>query len=160
LCAIANEYLGDYSLSESTVGELIFHLWEKRDTIEINTSLRNYLIRAIKNRCINVLQLERKWREIAFSNMNPSESVAILSSESADYPLAVLLENELEEKVRLAIENLPAESRKIFKMNRFDGKRYEEIAQEAGISVNTVKYHIKNALIRLRDELQAYLQQK
>jgi DNA-directed RNA polymerase specialized sigma24 family protein len=54
LCAIANEYLGDYSLSESTVGELIFHLWEKRETLKINTSLRNYLIRAIKNRCINV----------------------------------------------------------------------------------------------------------
>jgi RNA polymerase sigma-70 factor (ECF subfamily) len=155
LCAVACEYLDDYFPIEDLVNELIFHLWERRETLEIVTSLRSYLIRAIRNRCINALQRER--REFTFSAMNADEYETIQSSESGDYPLAVLLENELEEKIRQAIENLPADSRRIFKMSRFENKRYDQIAEESGISVSTVKYHIKNALMRLKDELQEFL---
>ena len=36
-------------------------------------------------------------------------------------------------------------------------KKYEEISQELGISINTVKYHIKNALSFLQTELSKYL---
>ncbi|MDR0394936.1 MAG: RNA polymerase sigma-70 factor [Tannerella sp.] len=158
LCAIACEYLGDRFLSENIVDELIFHLWEKRETLEIAISLRSYLIRAVRNRCINALQLEHERREITFSAMNTDEYETLQSSGSGDYPLAVLLENELEEKIRQAIENLPADSRRIFKMSRLDNKPYGQIAEESGISVSTVKYHIKNALIRLKNELQEYLQ--
>ncbi|MDR1224776.1 MAG: RNA polymerase sigma-70 factor [Tannerella sp.] len=155
LCAIAYEYMGDRFLSENLVDELIFHLWEKRETLEITASLRSYLMRAIRNRCINALQRER--REIAFSSMNANEYEMILSPESGDYPLAVLLENELEGKISQAIENLPPEYRRIFMMSRFENKPYGQIAEETGISVNTVKYYIKNALLRLKDELQVYL---
>ncbi|MDR2773532.1 MAG: RNA polymerase sigma-70 factor [Tannerella sp.] len=157
LCAVACEYLDDRFPVEDIVNELIFHLWERRETLEIVTSLRSYLIRAIRNRCINALQLERERREITFSAMDADEYETIQTSESGDYPLAVLLENELEEKIRQAIENLPADSRRIFKMSRFENKRYDQIAEESGISVNTVKYHIKNALMRLKDELQEFL---
>jgi RNA polymerase sigma-70 factor (ECF subfamily) len=157
LCAVAFEYLGDRFLSETAVDELVFHLWEKRETLEIATSLRSYLIRAIRNRCINTLQLARERREIPFSALNMDEYEAIQSSESIDSPLILLLENELDEKISRAIENLPADCRRIFKMSRFENKRHEQIAEEAGISVNTVKYHIKNALSRLKDDLEDYL---
>ncbi|MDR1225227.1 MAG: RNA polymerase sigma-70 factor [Tannerella sp.] len=157
LCAVACEYLGDRFLSENMVDELIFHLWEKRETLEIKASLRSYLIRAVRNRCINALQRERERREITFSAMNADEYETVPSSESGDYPLAVLLENELEGKIRQAIENLPPDSRRIFKMSRFENKPYGQIAEELGLSVSTVKYHIKNALMLLKDELQEYL---
>jgi RNA polymerase sigma-70 factor (ECF subfamily) len=158
LCAVAYEYLGDRFRSEATVDELVFHLWEKRETLEITTSLRNYLIRAVRNRCINTLRLECERREIALSSLHTTEYETILSSESDDSPLTVLLENELDEKIKQAIEHLPADCRRIFKMSRYENKHYEQIAKETGISVNTVKYHIKNALSRLRDDLKDYLQ--
>jgi RNA polymerase sigma-70 factor (ECF subfamily) len=158
LCAVACEYLGDRSLSENLVDELIFHLWEKRETLEITAFLRSYLIRAVRNRCINVLQ--REWREITSSAMNTDEYETVLSSESGDYPLTVLLENELGGKIRRAIENLSPDSRRIFKMSRLENKPYGQVAEESGLSVSTVKYHIKNVLMRLKDELQEYLQQK
>jgi RNA polymerase sigma-70 factor (ECF subfamily) len=157
LCAIAYEYLGDSFASEATVNELVFHLWEKRKTLEIATSLQNYLIRAVRNRCINLLRLEHEQREISFSSLNTAEQETVFSSESADSPLAVLLEDELDEKIMQAIGNLPADCRRIFKMSRFENKHYEQIAEETGISVNTVKYHIKNALARLKDDLNDYL---
>jgi RNA polymerase sigma-70 factor (ECF subfamily) len=157
LCAVACEYLGDRFLSENLVDELIFHLWEKRETLEITASLRSYLVCAVRNRCINALQRERERREITFSAMNTDEYGTALSSESGDYPLAVLLENELEDKIRQAIEHLPPDSRRIFRMSRLENKPYGQIAEESGLSVSTVKYHIKNALMRLKDELKEYL---
>ena len=157
LCTIAFEYLGDSSMSEVLVDDLIMHLWEKRETLDISTSLRNYLIRAIRNRSINYLQLEQQRREVTFSSMSKDDSEFVESSEIGDYPLAVLLENELEEKIMQAIECLPDDCRRVFKMSRFENKSYEQIAEESNISVNTVKYHIKKALLLLKDALKDYL---
>ena len=80
------------------------------------------------------------------------------SSKIVDTPLSDLLENELEEKIKQSIEALPAECRIIFKMSRYEGKNNEQIAKESNISVKTVKYHIKNALRLLREDLNDYLQ--
>lgn len=55
----------------------------------------------------------------------------------------MLLEQELEEELKRSIDELPLECRKVFYKSRFEQKKYEEIATELGISVNTVKYHIK-----------------
>lgn len=52
LCHVANQYLKDTFLSETIVGDVIFHLWEIRETLNINSSIRGYLMRAVRNRCI------------------------------------------------------------------------------------------------------------
>lgn len=157
LCSVAYEFVKDTFVSETIVDDLIFHLWEKRETITINSSLRAYLIRSTRNRCINYLNLEREKRETAFSSMNTIQEDQTLYLESLEYPLATLLEKELENEVMQAIESLPKDSRRVFQMSRWEGKQYEQIAKELGISVNTVKYHIKNALARLSKELSRYL---
>ena len=40
LCQFANELVGDPFLAETIVGDVIFHLWEIRETLDINSSLR------------------------------------------------------------------------------------------------------------------------
>ena len=157
LCKIAYEFLKDDLLAESIVDDIIFHLWEKRDTIEITTSLRSYLVQAVRNRCINYLNLEREKREVRFSVIDQQGEWINSVFPSDDYPLARLLENELEQEIRNAIDRLPEECKVVFKKSRFEEKRYEQIAEELGISVNTVKYHIKNAISRLNADLSKYL---
>lgn len=157
LCAVAHEYLQDDFLAENIVEDLIFNLWEKRNEFNITTSLRSYLIRSVRNRCINYLTRSREKNEVSFSGATPSEKRKIHSSHTFEYPSAILLVNELEEKINQAIENLPKESKAIFKMSRFEDKGYDQIARETGISVNTVKYHIKKALAQLNRELSKYL---
>ncbi|MDR1455526.1 MAG: RNA polymerase sigma-70 factor [Tannerella sp.] len=157
LCAVAHEYLGDRFLSETLVDDLIFHLWEKRATLDIAVSLRSYLVRAVRNRCCNYLQLAHERREVPFSSVSATDSEYMQDSVSQDYPLAILLENELEEKVRRAIENLPDDCRRVFVKSRFEDRHYAQIAAELGISVHTVKYHIRQALARLKDDLADYL---
>ena len=49
LCHIAREYVGDDFLAETLVGDVVFHLWEVHETLDIQVSLRSYLVRAVQN---------------------------------------------------------------------------------------------------------------
>lgn len=157
LCHVANGYVKDQFLAETIVGDTIFHLWEIREMLEISVSIRSYLLRAVRNRCINYLNSEWEKREIAFSSLMPDEITDDKMTISDSHPLGTLLERELEEEIYKAIDKLPNECRRVFDKSRFEGKSYEEISQELGISVNTVKYHIKNALASLQTNLSKYL---
>ena len=157
LCHVANGYVKDHFLAETIVGDTIFHLWEIRETLEISVSIRSYLLRAVRNRCINYLNSEWEKREISFSSLMPDEITDDKMTISDSHPLGTLLERELEEEIYKAIDKLPDECRRVFDKSRFEGKSYEEISQELGISVNTVKYHIKNALASLQMNLSKYL---
>lgn len=157
LCHIANGYVRDQFLAETIVGDTIFHIWEIRETLEISISIRSYLLKAVRNRCINYLNLEREKREFSFSALMPDEisDEKIILTDS--HPLGMLLERELEEEIYKAIDKLPDECRRVFDKSRFEGKSYEEISQDLGISINTVKYHIKSALASLQKNLSKYL---
>lgn len=74
---------------------------------------------------------------------------------NGEQPLGQLLDKELAEKLDEAIAALPLECRTVFELSRFAGKKHAEIALELGISVNTVKYHIKHALQMLNERLGA-----
>ena len=158
LCHIANQYLNDNFLSETIVGDVIFHLWEIRETLNITITIRSYLIKAVRNRCIDYLKSRsEKGGGISFSVLVPEEMSEEKYLQSDNYPLGILLERELEHEIRMAIDKLPVECRCVLKKVDLRRKKYEEISQELGISINTVKYHIKNALSFLQTELSKYL---
>ena len=52
---------------------------------------------------------------------------------------------------------MPEKTRRIFIMSRYEGKSYLTIAQETGLSVKSVEFHISKALTMLRKELKDYL---
>lgn len=157
LCHVANQYVRDTFLAETIVGDVIFHLWEIRGSLNITTSIRSYLIRAVRNRCLDYINSEHEKREVSFSGLVSQEMPEERYLQSDNYPLGTLLERELENEIRIAIRKLPAECRHVFEKSRFEEKKYEEIATELNISINTVKYHIKNALVLLQKELNKYL---
>lgn len=158
LCHIANGYVADPYMAESIVGDVIFRLWEVHEELDISSSLRSYLARSVRNRCINYLEQSHERFEIPMSNLSLDnttwEDRHLLSDE---YPLGILLERELEGKIAEAIHRLPNECGVVFRKKRFEKKKYEEISQELGISVNTVKYHLKKALALLQEDLGKYL---
>ena len=155
LCHIAVQYVHDEFLGETLVSDTIFHLWEIRETLHINSTLRSYLIRSVRNRCLDYLKAQSTQREQLVSNV--ADLPTVRSAESDDFPLGHLLAQELEERIAQAIDSLPADCKRVFKLSRFEGKKQEEIAKELHISVNTVKYHMKRALSLLHEDLHKYL---
>ncbi|MBP1641027.1 MAG: polymerase sigma 70 [Bacteroidetes bacterium] len=155
LCRVAKLYTKDSYVSENLVGDLIFYLWENRESMHIHTSLSSYLFTSIRNRCLNYLQQSSVMYESRFplASTDMFEDISIES----DSPLGIIIEKELELKMNDSIEHLPVECRNVFKLSRYENLSYDEIAERMGISVNTVRYHIKNALSSLRANLKEYL---
>ncbi len=158
LCRVAYDYVKDQYLAESIVGDTIFHIWERREQLNIQGPIRRYLIRAVRNKCLDLLASQYVRRTVSEGDMvSEEESQNLLDGVDDISPLGILLEKELEDKVVEAVESLPSECRAVFEKSRFEGKSYQEIADSLGISINTVKYHMKGAIARIYAHLERYL---
>lgn len=133
---------------EEIVQDLFFQIWEKRQQLHITSSLKSYLYRSVRNRCLNFIKhqkVKEKYRQEAIQQF--SEAINEPSSESS----------ALKEKINAAIATLPARCREVFELSRFEGLKYREIAEVLGISPKTVEVQMGKALKTLRKELKAYL---
>jgi RNA polymerase sigma-70 factor (ECF subfamily) len=115
------------------------------------------LARAVVNRCLDNLELKYRKKEVNFSVMKTSDEQQFFVDDKDVSPLDRLLEKELSEEVDGAIKRLPVECQTVFVKSRLEGKSHKEIAEELSISVATVKYHVKNALLRLQEDLKFFL---
>ena len=157
LCALAYQYVKDDFIAESIVGDVVFNIWEHRKTLEIHTSLKAYLIKSVRNRCINYLEhLKVKRQSEQILEQQHSKQQKEYFSD-IDYPLAKIITMEMEESLAKAITALPDECREVFRLCRMEELSYAEVSAQLHISVNTVKYHMKNALAQLREQFKDYL---
>ncbi len=153
LCRVANFYVKDSFIAENLVGDLIFYLWQQHDSLDIHTSFRAYLFTAIRRRSLNYLQEAHVTRETTLSD----ELASTAHFNAEETPLGSLIEKELEGKIASCVAQLPDECRAVFTLSRHEQLSYDAIAEQLGISSNTVRYHIKNALATLRKQLKEYL---
>lgn len=149
LCAYTRLYVRGGEIGENIVQDLMLWLWENRTTLHITESLSRYLFRATRNRCLKYLNHEMIERRVLG---HLSESL----HEQFQAPDFYQIE-ELQERIRKAVEQLPPAYREAFEMNRFQHKTYEEIALELNISPKTVDYRIQQSLKLLRTQLKEYL---
>jgi RNA polymerase sigma-70 factor (family 1) len=150
LCHFARKFVGDPDEAEELVQDLFVQLWEKRSQLDLNTSPRSYLFTAARNRCLNVIK-HRKVRE------QHAESVKSGPQGSAIDPGKQMETAELQARIQQAIAKLPERCREVFRLSRFEGKKYQEIADQLDISPRTVETQIGKALRILRQELKEYL---
>ena len=148
-------YVGEEFLAENIVEDCFIYIWRKRETLEIHSSLEGYLFTALRHISLNYLKK---------ANKNPETNFSVFSKDGSDveYPsnessiLLKLAGQDLDEKINNCIESLPEECRQVFYLSRFENLSYKEISVRQGISVNTVRYHIKNALAFLRKEVEDF----
>jgi RNA polymerase sigma-70 factor (ECF subfamily) len=145
LCHYASHYLNDDALSEEVVQELFVKIWEKRLSLEIDTSVRNYLFRSVRNGCLNQIQHD-KVRQLHGRKL---KEALMCEDPAADY----LITPEMIMKLEEGIESLPEKRREIFRLSREEGLKYREIAEKLEISVKTVEAQMGLALKTLRQKI-------
>lgn len=141
--------LKDEDLAKEVVQNIFLKLWERRSTLSINGSVQAYLYRAVYHECLNYLRHEK-------TKMNYQDHLSYtMSSKNEENSGMELL--DLQEKLQQALNVLPERCRTIFQMSRFEELKYQEIANELGISIKTVETQMGKALRVLRIKLVDFL---
>ena len=140
----------DLEEADEAVQQVFLNVWDKRANIEINTAIQAYLYRAVKNECLNKIK-HNKVKRMYQKEMEYS------GEGSVDTTNDTVLSKELELKIKEAVGTLPEQCRLIFQLSRFEGKKYNEIAEDLGISPKTVENQIGKALRIMRVQLMDYL---
>ena len=150
LCQWAHHYLQDLDSSEEVVQDLYYHLWRNRDTTEFHVSVKSYLYKAVSNNCKMLIRNRDRRSAI-------EAEIVLLNTDSAEEPEELLEVKEIREVVNRTLEELPEKPAQIFRMSRYEGLKYREIAEKLSISIKTVEANMGKALKVFRKNLQEYI---
>ena len=148
LCAYATKFV-ELKDAEEIVQDVMLWLWENRETQTFETSLSQYLFKTVYHRAIN--QIVRHQSQLRADTLF-YENMQEMLQDTDFYQL-----EELQRRIREAVDALPPAYREAFVMHRFDNKSYKEIAEVLQVSPKTVDYRIQQALKQLRITLKDYL---
>jgi len=143
LVRYARSIIKDHDAGEEIVQDLFLRLWQDREKIKIESSLNGYLFRAVHNSCLHYIEHSRIVEKHA-------EEMSFRQQESPESPSDILNYKELQAKIAGILEKLPERCGKIFYMNRFEGLKYNEIAEKLSVSVKTVEANMGKALKEFR----------
>jgi RNA polymerase sigma-70 factor (ECF subfamily) len=150
LCRYAYSFLNDKDEAEDVVQNTFVNVWQKRESILIQSSLKSYLFGMVRNGCLNKLKHEKvKSDYAAFSVIPEATHEASTASLATSNELALMINN--------AIDSLPEQCRLVFKLSRFENMKYAEIAKHLNISEKTVENQMGKALRVMREHLKEYL---
>jgi len=142
----AKTILKDTDTAEEIVQDLFYILWRDRKKLNITTSLKGYLFRAVYNKSMHHIE----HRKIVYKHAIETKTS---TSINPDDPSEMLKYKELKEKIAVIMAKLPERCARIFYMSRFEGLKYAEIADELSISIKTVEANMGKALKKFRNEL-------
>ena len=148
LVRYGNTFLRDGSEVEDVVQHVFISFWEKREEIKIHTSVRSMLYTSVRNTCLNRLKHLKVRKE---------HEVEVLHTHSEGDESDLTEFSELSLQLEQAIGKMPEQCGRIFRMSRFEQLRYQEIADELGISIKTVENQMGKALKIAREHLKDYL---
>jgi len=143
LCRYACRFVVNVDIAEEIVQDLFYVLWKDRQNLNIFTSVNGYLYRSVKNKSLQQIEKEMIRDSYRTSVSENTTIETVTPQEELEY-------KELEQLMQDTLRRLPERRQNIFRMNRIEGKKYNEIAEELHISVKTVEAEISKTLKILR----------
>ncbi len=150
LCLYAVSITGRMEVAEEIVQELFYVFWKERENLQLFHSIKSYLYGATRNRSLQYCEHQ----EVKERHRN-----AVLANENEDKlsdPQDIMEYKELESLINRTLNKLPERRLRIFRMHRFEGKKYAEIASALSLSIKTVEAEMTKALQTLRKEIENY----
>jgi len=128
----------DEDIARELLQDLFLKVWEKRDTLNTDMSFKSLLYKIGANLAYmhfrNVAQDARLIDQLVISSLAFSGNAE-----------EKLISKENHGILKQAIENLPLKRKQVYTMCKLDGKSYEEVSSELGISTSTISNHIVKA---------------
>lgn len=138
--------LKDTDAAMDLVQDVFMDLWQKGNEVAVHASLKAYLYGAVRYKTMDTLrksQVRDKYVQsmIAFS---------VQGEYSTDDAVNL---HELVQRLEAALDQMPAQMRKIFELSRMEGQTPNEIADQLGLSVSAVHKTLSRAVRLLRSKL-------
>ena len=152
LARYAARLLGDSDVDDVLQGSFL-ELWNRRTDILEPAHVKSFVYRSVYTHALNVIkhrQVVRKYSDAVIEMEN--RRLDSLDPNNSEV-LQKLRNDELQQRIDLAINELPPKSRQVFVMSYLHGLKNKEIAEVMNVSVRTVDAHIYNALRQLRSKL-------
>lgn len=130
---------------EEIVQEVFVRVWLKKDAIDQEKDFQSYLFSIAKHLVLDHLKSAVN-RKVYFVGEHFQQDLA------EEEGIEDSLSEETEVKLQKLINEIPERRREIFRLSRFEGLTYKQIADRLNISENTVDSQIRNALAFLRKE--------
>ncbi len=148
LHTLATVITGSDAQAKDVVADVFFNLWKKAEPdFQAIKQIRAYLYTSVKNQALKSLAADP-------SQLNERDyDLKLASIENID-PEELLIGKELEDFLAKAVKDLPPQCGVVFQLLHEKGMSQEEISIELGISTETVRYHLKTALKKIRQKLE------
>ena len=133
--------LKDHSEAEDITQDIFLKIWRNRTSIGAVDAFGPYLFRMARNAVYD-----------RFDNRSVRENYARRASLLPEYELpdSAIDSRDLLLLIRMDVEKMPEQRRRIFRMSREEGLSNDQIAEQLSISRRTVENQISRALAELR----------
>lgn len=148
LVLFCGNFVKDKDSCEDIVQSIFLKLWNDRKNIQIEISLKSYLLKAVRNSCLD------EFRHIEIVRQYETEygSSVLDNYDTENY----ILYSDLYTHLSRALEKIPDLYKDAFVLNRFEGLKYREIAEKLNVSERTVEVRISKTLDLLRKQLKDF----
>ncbi|MDR1369307.1 MAG: RNA polymerase sigma-70 factor [Dysgonamonadaceae bacterium] len=151
-------YVNNVQTAEDITHDAILYYWENRAKIDPGTDVPGYILLTVKNKCLNYLkhlEVESEYGRKYLELYEWEVKARIMTLEDENY--SDIFTREIMDIVKKSLAGLPKQTRDIFIKNRFEYKSRKEIADEMGVSLQKIDYHINKANDHLFNDLKDYL---
>ena len=150
LCRYAYTFLKDMDMAEDIVQEFFYGFWKNRTSFTIKLSLNSYLYHSIRNNALHYLKHVAIKQKYAEAMKNETQQALFISQPDE------IVYKELNKVIDETLKQMPERCSRVFCLNRFEGKKYREIAVILSISIKTVEADMGKALQLFRKTLKEY----
>jgi RNA polymerase sigma-70 factor (family 1) len=147
LYSVACNKLYEYYIAQEIVQNIFISMWERRNSLELHTSLNIYLAAALKYQIINARQKKSREKTYIQYIQNSSNTIGQNTTENT------LSFKELQDRLAKVVTSLPAQCQLVYKLKKEDGMTAKEIATTLGITEKAVESNYTRALKRIKNTL-------
>ena len=149
------QYISDSEACCNIIQDVFTELWDKRQTLHIDTNLHAWLFTVTKNKSLKMIsQLKSRHN---YDNYIKYRELDINYKSLDAFDTSDIVFEELQIQIKATLEKLSPACRRVFEMSRFEDKKNREIAEELNLSIKTIEAQISKALRSLKTDLKDYL---
>jgi RNA polymerase sigma-70 factor (family 1) len=131
-------------VAKEILQDVFIKIWNHRSQIDTQQSFRSYLFRIAENKVYDFFRKAARDKKL-------QAQLLAAATEGYDHIDRLISNKENNSLLQQAINTLPPQRQQVFRLIKLDGKTYEEVSRQLGISTSTISDHIVKAGRSIRE---------